>query len=221
MFGARGPDFLAVDDVVAVAFPPRRSAQRQSVGPRRRLGDAEGLQAQFPTGDFRKVDLFLLGQTVPQDRAHGVHLRVAGGAVAAGGLDFLQDRASSANRQTAAAEFLRDQGCEIAGFGERADEFSRISSFAIERPPIFAGKLGAQSAHRRADVGKVLMLGAALAHEPFTSARPLSITTASRSTAHARNLTTPASRQNSVRMVSPGNAGAENRPDIVVSRAGS
>ena len=98
MLGARGPDLLPVDDVMVVALAPRRGAQRKRVGARRRLGDAEGLQAQFAAGDLRQIALFLRGAAVPQDRAHGVHLRVAGGAVAAGGVHLFQDRAAALSR---------------------------------------------------------------------------------------------------------------------------
>ena len=96
MLGARGPDLLAVDDVV-VALASRGGAQRQRVGAGGRLGDAEGLQPQFAAGDLRQIALLLLGAAVPQQRAHRVHLRMAGGAVAAGGVDFLEDRGGRAH----------------------------------------------------------------------------------------------------------------------------
>ncbi len=147
MLGARGPEFLAVDDVVIVAFAPRRGAQGQRVGARGRLGDAEGLQAQFAARDLRQIALLLLGAAVPQDRAHRVHLRVAGGAVAAGGVHFLQDCGGRADAEPAAAVFFGDQRGEIAGLGERGDELGRIGALAIERAPVFAGKLGAERAH--------------------------------------------------------------------------
>src|SRR6185437_11418007 len=162
-------------------------------------------------------------RTVPQDRPHRVHLGVAGRTIAAGRLDFLQDRASRAQGKPAAAVFFRDQRCEIARLRERGNEFGRIASIAIVRAPIFAGKLGTQRAHRGADIGEVLVLRAAFTH--FTSARPLSITIRSRSITRARKLTTLRSsvpaRQNSVRTVSPGNTGAEKRPDMAVNWAGS
>ena len=50
MFGAAGPDLLAVDDVV-VAVALGGGLQRGGVGAAGRLGDAEGLQAQFAGGD--------------------------------------------------------------------------------------------------------------------------------------------------------------------------
>ena len=92
------------------------------VGAAGRLGDAEGLQPQFAGGDLRQVFLLLLRRAVPQDGAHGVHLRVAGGAVAALGVDLLQDRRGRRERQAGAAVFLGDQRGEVAGLGQRVDE---------------------------------------------------------------------------------------------------
>src|SRR5271169_6314325 len=221
MLRARGPDFLAVDDVVVVALAPRGGAQRERVGARGRLGDAEGLQAQFAAGDLWQILLLLRGAAVPQDRAHRIHLRVAGRAIAAGGVHLLEDGGGRADAEPAAAEFFRDQRGEIAGLGERVHKFGRIRTFAVERAPVFARKLGAQRAYGFPDVGELVGLGAAFAHRSVTSARPWSIAIASRSLSRARKLTTPPSRQNSVRMVSPGNTGAEKRPAIAVNRAGS
>ena len=49
MLGARGPDFLAVDDVAVVAVAHRGGAQgRKRVGARRRLGDADACSRNSP-----------------------------------------------------------------------------------------------------------------------------------------------------------------------------
>ena len=221
MLGARGPELLSVDDVVVVAFAFGGRAQRQRVGAGGRLGHAERLQPQFSAGDLRQIALLLRRRTVPKNRSHGVHLRMAGGAVAARGVDFFQDGGGRADAEPAAAKLLRDQRGEIAGRGQRRDEFGRIAALAIKPAPIFARVLGAQRAHAFADVGECVVFGTGFAHDPFTSARPLLIAIASRSITRARKLTTLPSRQTSVRIVSPGNTGAENRPAIAVSRAGS
>ncbi len=76
--------------MIAVAL--RHRLDRGGVGAARRLGHPEGLQAQRTGGDLRQVFVFLRGVAVAEQRAHDVHLGVAGGAVAAGALDFLQDR---------------------------------------------------------------------------------------------------------------------------------
>src|SRR3546814_3910082 len=90
-----GPYLLAAHDV-AVALAPGAGQETQGIGAAGRLGDAEGLQAQLTLGDARQIALLLRLAAVPQQGAHGVHLRVAGGAVAAGLLDLLQkDRKST------------------------------------------------------------------------------------------------------------------------------
>ena len=137
-----------------VALALRRGAQGKRIGARGRLGDAEGLQAQFAGGDLGQVLLLLLGRAMPQDGAHGVHLRMAGGAVATRSVHFLEDRRGRANTKPAAAIVFRDQCGEVAGFGERGDEVARIGAFAVERAPVFAGKFGAQRADAGADVGE-------------------------------------------------------------------
>src|SRR5581483_1053279 len=91
--------------------------------------------------------------------AHGVHLGMAGGTVAAGGVDFFHNDGSRAKRQTAAAVLLRDKRGEISGFGQCRDELRRIGAVAVERAPIFAGKPRAQLADRGANVLKRILMG--------------------------------------------------------------
>ena len=50
--------------------------------------------------------------------------------------------------EPAAAVLVRDQRGEEARLGERRDELGRITALAVELAPIFAGKLGAERAHR-------------------------------------------------------------------------
>ena len=119
MFGAAGPDLLAVDDVIVIAVALREGLQRGGIGAAGRLGDAEGLQPQFAGGDLRQILGLLLLAAVPQQGAHDVHLGMAGGAIAAGALDFLEDRGGGRQRQAGAAIFLGDQRREIAGLGQR------------------------------------------------------------------------------------------------------
>ena len=83
--------------------------------PRGRLGDAERLQTQLAARDQRQIALFLHVAAVPQDRAHRVHLRVTGGAVAAGGVYLLQNCRGGAEIEATAAVFFGDQRREIAG----------------------------------------------------------------------------------------------------------
>ena len=154
MLGARGPDLLAVDDVM-VAVADRGGAQAERVGARGRLGDTECLQAQFAARNAGQIAFLLRGAAMPKKRAHRVHLRMTGRAVAAGGLDFLHDGGGGRHGQSAAAVLLRDQRGEKARFGQRRDELGRIGALAIELPPIFAGEIGAQCPHRFADRGEI------------------------------------------------------------------
>ena len=143
MFRARGPDLLAVDDVMIIALPPGRSTQRQRVGARCGLGHAERLQAEFAAGDQWQIALFLSLAAVAQNCAHGVHLRVTGSAVAAGSVHLLQNCGSGAEIESTAAVFLRNQRCEIARPRKRCDEFSRVRAVAIQGAPVFTWKLRA------------------------------------------------------------------------------
>ena len=117
MLGAAGPDFLAVDHVF-VALAPRRCPQRGGVGATRGLGHAKSLQAQLALGDGGQVLRLLRRRAVSQDGAHDVHLRVAGGAIAAGRLHFLQDRRRAGQGQAGAAKFLGDQCAKVAALGQ-------------------------------------------------------------------------------------------------------
>ena len=152
MFGAAGPDLLAVDDVAVVAVLARKGLQRRRVGAAGRLGDAEGLQPQLAARDLRQVLCLLLGAAVPQHGAHRVHLGVAAAAVAAGALDLFEDRGGRRQLQAGAAIFLGDQHREVAGLRQRIDEGLGVGHLAIELAPVFAGKLRAELCDGFADV---------------------------------------------------------------------
>src|SRR6476620_5941232 len=83
-----------------------KGLQRRGVGAAGRLGDAERLQPQFAAGDLRQILCLLLVVAVPQHGAHGVHLGVAGASIAAGAVDFLEDRGGGGYLQTGAAVLL-------------------------------------------------------------------------------------------------------------------
>ena len=123
---ARGPDFLAMHDVVivpiSVMVPLGTGLDLRRIGAGRGFGDAERLQPEFARRELRQDRLLLCLATVPQQRAHDVELRVAGGGIAARGVDLLEDRARGAQRQSCAAISLGNKRGEIAGFGERFDE---------------------------------------------------------------------------------------------------
>ena len=119
-------------------------AQRERVAARVGLGDAEGLQAQLARGDGRQVAPLLLLGAVSQDRAHDVHLRVAGAGVAALVVDLLQDQRRIAQPEAHAAVLLGDQRRQPAALGERRDELLGVGALAVERAPVLAGEAPAE-----------------------------------------------------------------------------
>ena len=123
---AAGPHLLAVDDVAVVALLVGAGLELGGVGAGGGLGDAERLQSQLARGDARQVLLLLGGVAVPQHRAHRVHLRMAGGRVAARLVDGLEDSAAGRQRQARPAVLLGDQRAQVAGLGQRIDERGRI-----------------------------------------------------------------------------------------------
>ena len=154
---ARGPDLLAVDDP-ALAAPARGRLDRGRVGPGAGLGHREGLQAQLAGGDRRQPALALRVGAVAQDRPHHVHLRVAGGGVAAARVDLLEDHARRVEREAGAAVALGDQRREPAVLGQRADELARVA-VGLELAPVAGAEAVAQLAHGAADVEEVLREG--------------------------------------------------------------
>jgi len=90
---------------------------------------------------------------MPQDGAHDVHLRVAGGAVAALGVDRLKDCCCGRQRQARAAIFLGHQDREVTGLGQGLDELGGIAAHLVELAPVFAGEMGAEFCDLLADFG--------------------------------------------------------------------
>ena len=88
----RDKDFLPIH-YVRIAVPHRCSLQLRGVRTRIRFGHAKGLQAQGAIGDLWQIARLLRLRTMAQQRAHNVHLRVAGGGIAAGMMHFLQNKA--------------------------------------------------------------------------------------------------------------------------------
>ena len=139
VFGAAGPDLLAVDDI-GIAVPARECPQRGGVGAAGRFGHPECLQPQFAGGDFRQVCGFLLVGAVAENGPHDVHLGVTGRAVAALGLDCFQDGRGGRQWQSGAAVFLGDQRAKVAGLGQRAHEIGRVAALLVELRQYSPGK---------------------------------------------------------------------------------
>jgi hypothetical protein len=130
-------------------------------------------------------------------------------------MDFFHDRHRGRHGEPAAAVLFGDERGQKARLGQRRDEFRRIAALAIKLASVLHEKAGAHRAHILADRRVI-----GFAHDRI-SARTLFIATMLRSGTSARKLTTLPSRQNSVRIVSPGNTGAEKRPENEATRAGS
>src|SRR5262249_5905280 len=160
----RSPDLLAVNDIMIVALAARCGAQRERIGARGRLGYAESLQAEFATCDQRQIALFLSCAAVTQDRPHGVHLRVTGSAISTGSVHPLKNGGSSTELDPTTAVFFGNQRGKVTRFRQRGDEFGRITAVAIQRAPVFSGKLGAKRAHTIPNVGKLVVVGGPLFH---------------------------------------------------------
>ena len=154
---ARGPDLLAVHAVAAVDALGHRLDVRR-IRAHRRLRHAEGLEAELTRGDRRQVALLLRLGAVAQDRPHRVHLRVAGGRVAAGSVDLLEDDARRRQAEPGAAVLLRDQRGEPAVLGQCGDELLRIA-VGLEAAPVLAREARAELAHGRADLVQLVGYG--------------------------------------------------------------
>src|SRR3546814_9407008 len=120
------------------------------------------LMIRRPPRSTRTDTLFpyttLFRSPVLEQRAHRVHLRVAGAAVAARPMDFLEHRGRGAKAEARSAIGFGDQHRQETSLGQRADELGRIDAVAVEPLPIFARKIGAKAAHRFADFGMALRL---------------------------------------------------------------
>jgi hypothetical protein len=116
VLGAARPDLLAVHDIFA-ALAAGEGAQGRRVRAAGRLRDPKGLEAEFASRDLRQIFSLLLLPAVPQDRAHRVHLGMAGAAIAAFRLNGFQDGRRRRDSETRASIFLGDQHREIAGLG--------------------------------------------------------------------------------------------------------
>jgi hypothetical protein len=134
-----GDEHLATVDDVPVAPPHGGRLELGRVGAGVGLGDPEGLQPQLAGGDLRQVRLLLGGAAVPQHRAHGVHLGVAGRGAAAVGVNRLEDQPALAGAEAGAPVLLGNEAGEVAGLGQLVDELLGILAPGIEVPPVLAG----------------------------------------------------------------------------------
>ena len=146
---AADPHLLAVDHPAVAAVLTARGLDLGGVGAGAGLGDAHALQAQSRRGDGRQITLLLLGTAVAQQRAHVVHLAVAGAGIAAAAVDLFHDHAGLGQAQARAAIVLRDQRGQPAGLGQRVDELGLgVAARAIHGAKVLVGELRAQRCAR-------------------------------------------------------------------------
>jgi len=89
---------------------------------------------------------------VAQERAHDVHLSVAGGAIAAAVLDFLKNGRAGRQRKARTPIFLGNQGRQVACLRQRGHKLTWITALSILSSPIFSREPLTQLPHLIADV---------------------------------------------------------------------
>ena len=99
-----------------------------------------------------EVLLLLRFAAVTLERSHDVHLRIAGGAVAAGALNLLQDDGQLGDPETRSAIPLGDERREPSGPRQRVDELRRMAFAAALLAPVLVRLPGADLADGRTDV---------------------------------------------------------------------
>ena len=76
---------------------------------------------------------------------------MAGGAIRATALDFLEYRTGRRQIHAGAIVLLRNQHRQVTGVGERLHKFGRVSLVSILVAPVFIGIVPAQARDRIAD----------------------------------------------------------------------
>src|SRR5207302_9019515 len=102
-------------------------------------------------GNTRQVTLLLVGRSVPQQRAHDVHLGVRGRRIAAATVDLLQDDRGLGDAQSGAAVLGGNEHRQPASFSERLHEVCRVGVGAIQGTPVGIRVGDAQLAYGGAD----------------------------------------------------------------------
>src|SRR5688572_19781749 len=112
-----------------VAFALRCGANGGRVGSGFWLGDGKGLQPQISPGYLRQVLPFLFFGSMPEERAHGVHLGVGRTRISAAAVDLSEDHTPRRETETHTAVLLRYKGTGIAGTRHRGDELLGVVAF--------------------------------------------------------------------------------------------
>src|SRR5262245_38044318 len=125
MLRARDENFLPVNDI-PVSLANGAGFDARCLGPGIGFGHGKCLQAQFASSDPWKVSPLLFFTAVPKQRAHGVHLSVAGAGIAATMIDFFQNDARFRNTESGSSVLFWNQGGQISATGKCVYEFLGI-----------------------------------------------------------------------------------------------
>ena len=147
----------------------RRGDDAGGVRAGRGFGDGEGLQPQLALGDQRQVGVLLLVAAVPQQRAHRVHLGVAGRGVTTRLVDLLHDHRGRGQVEPEAAVPGGDERGEQAGPGEGVHELLRVAAVAVGLPPVLVGEPGAE---RPGAGAQAVQVGVGHGHVPHRGVGP-------------------------------------------------
>ena len=90
------------------------------------------MQAQFAAGNLGQVAALLRIRAVAQQRAHVVHLAVAGPGIAAATVDFFHHHRGFGQPQARATVFLRDHHPQPARAGQRVHKFLRVGTRFVD-----------------------------------------------------------------------------------------
>ena len=88
---------------------------------------------------------FLRFCAVAQDRAHGIHLRVARTRITTRPMDFLEDGRPRRQRQSKAAKGFGNQSPKIPFLGQNAHKFCWVGLVAVRFAPVVSPTKPAQS----------------------------------------------------------------------------
>src|ERR1700693_5561206 len=87
-------------------------------------------------------------RSMPQKRAHDVHLRVARRGISAAAVDLFENDGSFRDAKTSAAVFLGNQRSHIPRTRQRLDEGLGVGAFFVEIAPIDVWEFAAQFKYR-------------------------------------------------------------------------
>ncbi len=87
-----------------------------------------------------------------EQSAHDVHLSMAGGRVASGTVNLLQNDRRLGQSHANTAICFRDKGCQITGITHSPNKLGRVCFLAVQFSPILVGVASAKLAHGLAQI---------------------------------------------------------------------